>query len=72
MQSVNACRSAKQDRIIEDVRQILSVDFHKGQWIVRVAIGDSPEETVLRVGRAAVRITDPCFTAQMSAAETGA
>ena len=59
MQSVDAGRSAEQTRRVEDTCQTLGVALHRGQLVLRVGPDTMIAEAVLRVGQAAVRLSDP-------------
>ena len=62
MQSVRGRRSPKQNRMIEDTCQTLGVELHRGQLVLRVATAGALGEAVLRLGQAAVRVSDLWFT----------
>ena len=58
MQSVDAGRSAEQTRRIEDTCQTLGVALHQGQLVLRLRPDTVIAEAVLRIGQAAVRVSD--------------
>jgi len=70
MQSLSSKRSPKQRRMIDDVCLTHGVQLFKGMLLVRV---DPPEEiakAVMRLGQAAVRVSDIWFTMRTRAVET--
>ena len=58
MQSADAGRTAEQTRMIEDTCQTLGVALHRGQLVLQLGADDVIAEAVLRVGQAAVRLSD--------------
>ena len=58
MQSVDAGRTAEQIRRIEDTCQTLGVALHRGQLVLRLGSDAVTAEAVLRIGQAALRVSD--------------
>lgn len=68
-QSMASKRSPKQDKLIDDVCLTLGVQLFKGQLVLRT----SPEkvaQSVMKIGQAAVRLSDLWFTMRTRAVES--
>ena len=60
LQSISQRRSARQDALIQDVCQTLSIDLVNDQLVVRGVTPAALGDAVLRVAQAAVRVSDLC------------
>ena len=69
-QSVSARRSPRQQLLIDDVCQTLGVELNRGQLVLRPGTSDTVAEMVVRLGQAAVRISDLWFTPSRRVAES--
>lgn len=58
MQSVNAQLSPQQNLMIKEICQILGIDWHSGQLVLRSGVDDTLEKAVLCVAQAVVRVSD--------------
>lgn len=70
LQTPSPKRSPKQNRLIQDVCQTHGVEFFKGTLTLRVQPGQSLADAVLRLGQAAVRVSDLWFTYRTRAVES--
>ncbi len=70
MQTPAKKRSVNQDRLIEDACLNHGIERFKGQLMVRVKAGQQLAQSVLRLGQAAVRVSDIWFTQRPRALET--
>jgi hypothetical protein len=70
LQSVSPKRSAKQKALIEDACLTHGVEFYKGMLQARCRPGESLAPVVLRVGQAALRISDLWFTFRTRSVES--
>ncbi len=70
MQSASLRRSPKQNRMIQDTCQTLGVKLNRGQLTLSAKKTDTLGEVVLRLGQAAVRVSDLWYTLRTRAAET--
>jgi hypothetical protein len=63
-------RSPKQTKLVEDTRLTLGVDLFKGQLFTRCADASRLADCVMRVGQAAVRVSDLWFTTRTRSIES--
>jgi hypothetical protein len=70
LQTLSGKRSPKQDRLIQDVRLTLGVEFYKGQLMVRCKDISKLPEAIHRLGQAIVRISDIWFTTRTRSIES--
>lgn len=70
MQSVRGRLSDKQRKLIDDVCVTLGVELFRGQLVLRCNGLEEISQAVLRLGQAAVRVTDLWFTFRTRAVET--
>ncbi len=70
LQTTNAQRSPKQNRLIEDSCQTLGISLDHGQLTLRVEKIDSLGEAATLVAQAALRVSDLWFTLRTRAVET--
>jgi len=70
LQTVSGRRSPKQEQLIQDGCLTLGVEFFKGQLVWRCKTGDEVATAILRVGQAAVRVSDLWFTTRTRSVES--
>ncbi len=68
-QSISGRRSPKQDKLIADVSMTLGVEIFKGQIVLHTT-SEKIAQSVMKVGQAAVRLTDLWFTMRTRAVES--
>lgn len=70
LQTVAGRRSPKQNRLVQDVCVALGVEHFKGQMLARCQSEGDLAQGVLRVGQAAVRVSDLWFTTRTRSVES--
>ena len=70
LQSVSRNRTRRQQLLIEDVCQTLSVELFRGQLILRNARTDELGDAVIRMAQAVVRVSDIWFTMRSQSLQT--
>ncbi len=62
MQSLSSRRSPKQNHLIQDTCMTHGVEFHRGMLQARCRLDDDLAAVIIRVGQAALRVSDLWFT----------
>lgn len=70
LQSLSRRRSPKQQRLVQDVCLTLGVELFKGQLIIRCDSRARLADCILRMGQAAVRVSDLWFTLRTRSVES--
>ncbi|NCC51117.1 MAG: DUF1828 domain-containing protein [Spartobacteria bacterium] len=69
-QSVSAKRTDKQNRLLQDVCLTLGVELFKGQLVMKSAAPKEFAHSVIKLGQAAVRVSDLWFTTRTRSVES--
>jgi len=69
-QSLSGKRSAKQQKLVEDVRLTHGLEFYKGMLLARAQPGEDFASVAMRVAQGALRISDLWFTMRTRSVES--